>query len=143
MILFFYRLLFLFLFCCFFAEAASVTYPYPEDTTITLTRNNKDNSIKGALRVVNPGDKAWLVQSWVEDNNQKYSIVFPSIVRLEPKSSLILTVYPKHEKNDINKWFVVKFIPSVTSKNDSLLTIPVAYKLKMLDKDRSIINNEV
>ncbi|MBS9106671.1 fimbria/pilus periplasmic chaperone [Escherichia coli] len=109
-------------------------YPHPEDTTITLVRNDEDGSVKGQLRVLNPGEKVWLVQSWVEYNNQKFSMVFPSLVRLEPKSSLTLTVYPIVEKNNINKWLVVKFIPSVTNDNDSLLTIPVSYKLKILEQ---------
>lgn len=109
-------------------------YPHPEDTTITLVRNDKDGSVKGQLRVLNSGEKVWLVQSWVEDNNKKFPVVFPSLVRLEPKSSLTLTVYPKVEKNNTNKWLVVKFIPSVTDDNDSLLTIPVSYKLKILEQ---------
>ncbi|EHN94252.1 fimbria/pilus periplasmic chaperone [Escherichia coli] len=109
---------------------ASVIYPYPEDTKITLKRDVHDASFRGSVRVSNPGERAWLVQSWVEDSEHKKApLVFPSITRLEPKSSLRLAVY-KGNYEQIDR-VIVMFIPPENIHSESWMTIPIAYKLKV------------
>lgn len=111
---------------------ASVMYPFPDETKVKIFSTEGIKIEKGTLRLTNPGEQVWLVQSWVEDNERKRtSAVYPSISRLEPKGKLVLNIYPLHE--DINKdgWVVVLFIPPKDSTLTNQVIIPVAYRLKM------------
>lgn len=126
---------------CFFfffiARAqAEVLYPHPDDTNVILESNDESNLLKGVLSIRNPGDQPWLVQSWVEDyQKRKSKIVFPNLTRLEPDDVINLTVIDK-KNSDLNRYVVVLFIPNGDDNESNVLSIPVAYKLKILYKDR-------
>ncbi|HFZ1748454.1 TPA: fimbria/pilus periplasmic chaperone [Klebsiella oxytoca] len=111
------------------SEANSIVYPFPTDTEVNIF-TIRDEVNQGILQITNPGERTWLVQSWTEDEEcRKGSTVYPHIARIEPKSDLVLKVYPQLKKGKM--WVVVMFIPSNDISTRSQLTIPVAYRLKI------------
>lgn len=119
-----------------------LVYPFPDDTEIIVHPGGKDKVKKGILKVTNPGESSWLVQSWTEDSEgKKYSAVYPALARIEAKSSLVLKIYPQLNDESKKEWMVVLFVPPENLRKPSELTIPVAYRLKInMTKSNSSIN---
>ncbi|HGD8339897.1 TPA: fimbria/pilus periplasmic chaperone [Escherichia coli] len=106
-----------------------VEYPYPETKEIHL-HNNKNGQLKGVLQINNPGNKAWLVQTWTEDRNMERSyFIYPSLVRIEPRNKLVLHVTLRKNYSERPNFAFILFIPSGKGINE--LVVPVAYKLKI------------
>ncbi|EJG3799240.1 TPA: fimbria/pilus periplasmic chaperone [Klebsiella pneumoniae] len=115
---------------------ANVDYPYPEDTILNLNHDTKDLYLKGSIRISNPGSLVWLVQTWTEDENKsRFADVYPALMRLEPYSSKVLKVYQKStpDRKEL-KWLLISFIPSQDKIGHNQLTIPVFYRLKIIEK---------
>ena len=130
------KIIFIHVFFIFFyissSANADIKYPHPDETRVVLTKDENTSLLKGVLRIRNPGDQPWLVQSWVEDNQKRKSkIVFPTLTRLEPDSVINLTIQDKKNKEN-NKFIVVLFIPNADDNENNIVTIPVAYRLKIL-----------
>ncbi|HBR1031141.1 TPA: molecular chaperone [Klebsiella quasipneumoniae subsp. similipneumoniae] len=129
-------LLYVFFICFYISNArADINYPHPDETSVLLEKDDNTNLLKGVLRIRNPGNQPWLVQSWAEDDQKKKSkIVFPNLTRLEPDSVKNLTIVDKKNKQN-NKFIVVLFIPNTDDDDHNIMSIPVAYKLKISYKD--------
>ena len=114
------------------ASSASTHYPYPNDTKVILQKKDNGSTHKGFLRISNPGDKLWLVQSWTEDKNKKkHPYVFPSLTRLEPNESIMLTIIQPDSFSVLDDWVTVLFIPSEDPKSNTSISVPIAYRLKL------------
>ncbi|ENW9060633.1 TPA: fimbria/pilus periplasmic chaperone [Escherichia coli] len=114
---------------------ADILYPWPSDTEVRLKISDEKGQSRGDLRVTNPGDALWLVQAWAEDEKyRRYSVIYPSVYRLEPFSAYALNIYPGNNiMPERLKWFLISFIPSIVEKNKNQLIIPVTYRLKIID----------
>ncbi len=115
---------------------ANVQYPYPNDTEVKVQKIEINNTFKGDVIILNPGDNAWLAQAWVEDNeNNKISSVYPPLTRLEPKGTLRLNILSSKNLLAKQHWFVVLFIPEKKQENKNSMSLPLAYKLKISEKN--------
>ncbi|MEQ1928459.1 fimbria/pilus periplasmic chaperone [Escherichia albertii] len=110
-------------------------YPFPERHQICLKYDGDSGEVKGYLRIDNPGENIWLIQSWVEDEkHNRYSIIYPPLTRIEKKSSVALKFYSEKYSGDL-KWAIIKIIPSIKKKEGNKLTIPVIYRLRICNKN--------
>ena len=107
-------------------------YPFPNDTKIIIHSEGNGKIKKGILKITNPGESPWLVQSWTEGSEGKKTAVYPALARIEAKSSLVLKIYPQPTDKDKSEWMVVLFIPPDSLRKPSELTIPIAYRLKII-----------
>ncbi|EEW3330186.1 fimbrial biogenesis chaperone [Escherichia albertii] len=116
---------------------ADVLYPWPGETEVQLQKDGEKGAIKGALRITNPGDTPWLIQTWVEDEQYgRHHIVYPSVLRLEPFSARMLNIYP--DKGAVAghlKWLLINIVPSTAKEKRNQLVIPVTYRLKIRQQE--------
>lgn len=67
--------------------------PYPESNRIII--RGEDNAT-GRITVTNPGERAWLVQSWLEDENgMKHNFTYPNLFRVDGFQSQTLKISTK------------------------------------------------
>ena len=123
----------LFIFEFGYASTSSlIKYPFLSDTKVKLSIEGDKKIKQGVLNITNPDERAWLVQSWIEDEEgEKSSNVYPSIARIEAHSNLVLRIYPPLSDKCNAGWVVVLFIPPDRGNKSNQLAIPVAYRLKM------------
>ncbi|QLR06110.1 molecular chaperone [Providencia rettgeri] len=111
----------------------TVKYPAPVDIRVRLKSDKNLGYLNGSLAVNNPGEKVWLIQSWLEDaDNKHYQYVYPPLARIEPNGSVNLKVYFNTSNGKyIPEWLYVKFIPTKEKLIKNGLVFPVTYKLKV------------
>ncbi|MFJ3000793.1 fimbrial biogenesis chaperone [Raoultella planticola] len=94
---------------------------------------------KAHLTIKNKSENAWLIQSWIEDLDEKKQkkMVFPEFARVEAFSSFNLTISPLEFKDDNAEnmhWLTVRMIPELDDKETTNFVIPVNYKLKIFHR---------
>ncbi|EED9464788.1 molecular chaperone, partial [Salmonella enterica subsp. enterica] len=99
------------------------------------------------LTIRNKSEKAWLIQSWIEDldGSKQDKMVLPEFTRLEAFSSLNLGIYPLElKKNNSEKmhWLTVRIIPALEDKEIDKVVIPINYKLKVFHRPYALKNKE-
>ncbi len=128
-------ILILSMFFCYDGVTATVKYPFPSETRIQLKNNLNRTYYEASVRIVNPSEQVWLIQSWGEDiDNMPYQISFPSLQRLEPRSSVALKIYLKNDSNEekMPDRLLIKLIPSTSKMSTNRITIPLIYQLKIV-----------
>ncbi|EGG8233088.1 fimbria/pilus periplasmic chaperone, partial [Salmonella enterica subsp. enterica serovar Schwarzengrund] len=89
-------MIFITLLCfCHAAQCAiqKANTPYPETNRVII--RGTENAT-GSFTVTNPGERAWLVQSWVEDENgMKYNSIYPNLFRIDGFQSQVLKISTK------------------------------------------------
>lgn len=94
---------------------------------------------KAYLNIKNKSEKAWLIQSWIEDLDKKKQkkLVFPEFSRVEAFSSFNLTISPLEFKDNNAEhmhWLTVRMIPELDVKETTNFVIPINYKLKIFHR---------
>lgn len=107
--------------------------PYPETNRVII--RGTENST-GGFTVTNPGERAWLVQSWVEDENgMKHNFIYPNLFRIDGFQSQTLKISTKKEQwsavHEKMLWLYIKIIPPLDATQKNKLEIPIIYKLKV------------
>ncbi|ECB5535560.1 molecular chaperone, partial [Salmonella enterica subsp. enterica serovar Schwarzengrund] len=107
--------------------------PYPETNRVII--RGTENAT-GSFTVTNPGERAWLVQSWVEDENgMKYNSIYPNLFRIDGFQSQVLKISTKKEQwsaeHEKMLWLYIKIIPPLDASKKNKLEIPIIYKLKV------------
>lgn len=118
-----------------YAQAMTENTPYPEKTRVIINKNTQEKSY-GILRINNPGNNVWLIQSWIEhQDGYELKNVYPDLVRIEKKSSKIIKIIPEKElwesDNERMLWLYVKLIPTSEKSKHKTLSLPIVYKMKV------------
>ncbi|WP_089641321.1 fimbrial biogenesis chaperone [Escherichia coli] len=115
--------------------------PYPTKSRVIIYQKAKGNAAH--LVINNPGERVWLLQSWIEDMyGKRYSGIHPSLSRLESNTSTRLLIYGPQdlwtEDRENLAWLNIRIIPEVFQTNESRLTIPIEYRLKLFLRPSSV-----
>lgn len=138
-----YKYYFIFVLSCLTFEVcdAKVISPPVLNTQRVIIKEKKE-----ILIIKNKSDKAWLIQSWIEDLGKKKQkkMIFPEFSRVESHSSFNLTINPKelkeHNKEDMY-WLTVRMIPVLDDQESIKFVIPVNYKLKVFQRPDALSVN--
>ncbi|HBA7710212.1 TPA: molecular chaperone [Escherichia coli] len=107
--------------------------PYPESNRIII---RGEENATGRITVTNPGERAWLVQSWLEDENgMKHNFTYPNLFRVDGFQSQTLKISTKKEQwsamHEKMLWLYIKIIPKLDTTKKNKLEIPIIYKIKV------------
>ncbi|MEH5468779.1 fimbria/pilus periplasmic chaperone [Escherichia coli] len=123
------------------AIATTNSVPYPIKTRVIVHEGLQEKTAN--LVVKNPGERVWLLQSWIEDiYGKRYSGIYPVLSRIEPNTNTRLLIYPPKElwiedKESI-AWLNIRIIPATFLTKENRLTIPIEYKLKLFLRPSSV-----